>query len=391
MATYTPPTELLPIFDSSVYVADTTPLTIGEANKKYVKYPTAQGITTFPSGLKTNIIDTTDSTGSTNISLYPSVGNCVLDIGPIFGLPGTSTLMRLGPGGNVNLQLGANSSGSKTFIQYIDAIVIGSAVSLYTTLTSTLNFGLLSGLINIGTTAPSSSIITLGNANTIVRALGSVNMNTINSLTASTVMNIGTQNTSGEINIGTNTDRTGILHLGDGDSASGGVHINNGTASTGNTQIMNGSSGSGNLNLGSVANSVVINVNRPLTINYNPSVLSTGTQIGYTYTPTVSWTTSASSSICSQSLTQGIYQLNFSISTTGTFVDNFIYLYNTTPSSPIPSLSYRIPFIRTGASYNLCSGSSIVKMTTTQTLYLVNYSANSQTGSSGEVYITRIG
>ena len=390
MATYTPPTELLPIFDSSVYTADTTPLTVGEANKKYVKYPTAQGLTTFPSGINTNKIDTTDSTGSTNISLYSSATNCILDIGPIFGIPGQSTLMRLGPGGNVNLQLGANSAGSKTFVQYIDAIIIGSAVSLYTTLTSTLNFGLLSTAINIGTTAPSSSAITLGSSTSRINALGSVSMNLINPSTASTIMNIGTTNT-GEMNIGTNTDRTGILHLGDGDSASGGIHINNGTASSGNTQIMNGSSASGTLNLGSVANSVVINVNRPLTLNYNPSVLSTGTQIGYTYTPTVTWTTSSSSAICSQSLTQGIYQLNFSISTTGTFVDNFIYLYNETTPSPIPSLSYRIPFIRSGASYNLCSGSSIVKMTTTKTLYLVNYSANTQTGSNGEVYITRIG
>jgi hypothetical protein len=76
MATYTPPTEILPIFDSSVYQTDATPLTVGEANKKYIKYPTAQGLSTFPSGIKTNSIanitpgdDMTIGADSTNINI----------------------------------------------------------------------------------------------------------------------------------------------------------------------------------------------------------------------------------------------------------------------------------------------------------------------------------
>jgi hypothetical protein len=369
MATYTPPTEILPIFDSSVYVSDITPLTVGEANKKYIKYPTAQGLSTFPSGIKTDLISPLTDT-SNPILFNGTTGNIYI---------GTSSAS-VSLGGTLGV----------VYITNLYSPVIGLSRNIYPTGTDIINLGSLSTAINIGTTSAPSSAITLGSSTSRINALGSVSMNLINPSTSTTIMNIGTTNTV-EMNIGTNTSRTGILHLGDGESSTGGVHVNNGSTATGNTQIMNGTSQSGNLNLGGVDNTVNINVNRPMTINYNPSSLSTGTQIGYTYTPTVTWTNSSSSSICSQSLTQGIYQLNFSISTTGTFVDNFIYLYNTTTPSPIPSLSYRIPFIRTGASYNLCTGSSIVKMTSTQTLYLVNYSANSQTGSNGEVYITRIG
>jgi hypothetical protein len=368
MATYTPPTELLPIFDSSVYVADTTPLTIGEANKKYVKYPTAQGLTTFPSGLNTTTIS---STLTTVKNLWNDIAGYILmgDQSAIIGIGGLTT---------------------NTYIQNIESS-IGTIRKLWATNSDEIDIGTYSSNIVIGTNAPAYSLIGLGNASTVVRSYGALELSTINTIDPTFTMNIGTFLSSGLLNLGTYLTRSGVIHIGDGESSTGGIHINNGSSASGNTQIMNGTSQSGNLNLGGVGNTVNINVNRPLTINYNPSSLSTGTQIGYTFTPTVTWTTSASSSICSQSLTQGIYQLNFSITTTGTFVDNFIYLYNTTSPSPVPSLSYRIPFIRTASSYNLCSGSSIVKMTTTQTLYLANYAANSQTGSNGEVYITRIG
>lgn len=43
MADYSPPTENLPIFDSSVFTTDDKPLTYNDAKKKFLRYPNAQG------------------------------------------------------------------------------------------------------------------------------------------------------------------------------------------------------------------------------------------------------------------------------------------------------------------------------------------------------------
>jgi hypothetical protein len=43
MATYSPPTEDLPIFDNLVFLSDDTPVTIGYANTHYLRFPNAQG------------------------------------------------------------------------------------------------------------------------------------------------------------------------------------------------------------------------------------------------------------------------------------------------------------------------------------------------------------
>lgn len=43
MADYTPPTEQLPIFDSSVFLTGDQPLTQNQADKRYLRYPNAQG------------------------------------------------------------------------------------------------------------------------------------------------------------------------------------------------------------------------------------------------------------------------------------------------------------------------------------------------------------
>jgi hypothetical protein len=43
MASYTPPTENLAIFDPRVFTNDITPITTGEGDKRYLRFPTAQG------------------------------------------------------------------------------------------------------------------------------------------------------------------------------------------------------------------------------------------------------------------------------------------------------------------------------------------------------------
>ena len=43
MADYKPPTEQLPIFDSSVFLSGDQTLTQNQADKRYLRYPNAQG------------------------------------------------------------------------------------------------------------------------------------------------------------------------------------------------------------------------------------------------------------------------------------------------------------------------------------------------------------
>ena len=367
MATYTPPTEILPIFDSSVYVSDLTPLTIGEANKKYIKYPTAQGLSTFPSGLKTDTILPITESGTQ--SLYNGA------LGDIY--IGTSAQ---------SVSIGGITS--PIYFNNLYSPITGLPRNLYPTGTDIINLGSLSTNINLGINSASSSSITLGSSTSIINALGSVSMNLINPSTSTTTMNIGTTNTV-DMNIGTNTSRTGTLHLGDGDSSSGAIHINNGSSSTGNTQIMNGTSGTGTLNLGSTAvgNSVVINVNRPLSLIYKPSSTSVGT-LGYVYSPTYTWRTNANQTVATQALPIGVYQMTFSISLTGTFTALYLYISGVV----LPTTTYKFPLI-SSVSFSICSGSAIIRCNTAQTFDLCVSTNNSLTGTSGngEVNIVRIG
>jgi len=77
MANYNPPTENLPIFDKEVFSNEDTPLTIGYADKHYLKYPNAQGTenlaaivvngsSTFNSTITANNTSTFNSTITSN-------------------------------------------------------------------------------------------------------------------------------------------------------------------------------------------------------------------------------------------------------------------------------------------------------------------------------------
>jgi len=67
MATYDPPTEILPIFNQSVFTTSDTALTIASADKRYLKFPTGQGIETLP-GLVVNNTNTTFNTSRLHIN-----------------------------------------------------------------------------------------------------------------------------------------------------------------------------------------------------------------------------------------------------------------------------------------------------------------------------------
>ncbi len=157
MASYSPPTENLAIFDSSVFLTGDEPLTYNQAVKKFLKYPTAQGtenlLTTNVNGLLTanaNIDITQNSeikwdnilnnylinqrlpkvitTGGRNVSLGHSAlhdidtGNDNIAIGFNAGSKITSSIGNLCIGtragenlnSNYNLLLGSNSGQNIT-------------------------------------------------------------------------------------------------------------------------------------------------------------------------------------------------------------------------------------------------------------------------------------
>lgn len=69
MTDYSPPTETLPIFDSSVFSAQDSTITQADADKRYLRYPTAQGTENF-TDLTVSGTETVKSTsGTTDISM----------------------------------------------------------------------------------------------------------------------------------------------------------------------------------------------------------------------------------------------------------------------------------------------------------------------------------
>jgi hypothetical protein len=269
----------------------------------------------------------------------------------------------------------------------------GAAVSLYTDNNNAIAMGTTSTAITIGTSQASTNTIGIGASGSIISipgasTLGSIACTAINSTAAATTMNIASTST-GIVTLAVSANRTGVLNLGDGNSSTGAVHINNGSSSSGNTRIMNGTSQSGELTLGGVGNTVVIAVNRPLTLGYSSYPITTSSQMGYTTSPTITWTGTQFTTIAtSASLPPGNYIWTFSISLTGTFVNNFIYFGSNVFNTELDS--YRTPFIDTAGSYSICAGSYTFCNQTARTVSLTNYSTNSQTLSQGYWNIVRL-
>jgi hypothetical protein len=133
-------------------------------------------------------------------------------------------------------------------------------------------------------------------------------------------------------------------------------------------------------------NAGTINLNKPLTVGYNPSTLVAG-QIGYTYAPSITWTNLGDTTIASQSLPAGVYMVSWNIQTNGAFINNFLYIFGLT----LPTDALRWAFVYTGlGSVNVCAGSVVSYFTTTSTLQMRNFATNIQTGGPAVLYITRI-
>jgi hypothetical protein len=125
-------------------------------------------------------------------------------------------------------------------------------------------------------------------------------------------------------------------------------------------------------------------INTPIQLGYS-SIPNSITMIGGSYSPTVTWTNSSDTVICSQSLPVGVYLLSFNIQTDGLFSPNFLY------PSGIPGMNERWPFQYTGYStVNSCHGSLIIQNNSPSIFTLKNAYVNTQTGENMVCYLTRI-
>jgi len=126
MASYTPPTELLPIFDNSVFIHDTgTGLTQTQADALYLKKTvadTATALETFSAGIRTNDINPISTTGRMTIGTV----NGADQISPF--LPAIT----VGKGGQTT-RIGNTVTSGKLQVNNIDTISLAQSMVIGST------------------------------------------------------------------------------------------------------------------------------------------------------------------------------------------------------------------------------------------------------------------
>jgi hypothetical protein len=265
MATYPPPTETLPTFNSTVFTAPLLDaLTIAEADARYLKFPISQGgetisgdLTVTGEVLTTSVIDTIDDVaGSLQIGTnFARTGEIRIGGSQSTGVGRT---INIGTTASVGTLCPVNIAGS--------AITIGSAntstISVNPNVTSALNLGntMTGGTLSVGQSGATSSstVISIGNGS---NQTGNIN--------------IGTGGTTfKQITIGNITGAGGTLILGSQTisvaNTSNTTALNLGTGMTGGAVILGGTTGG----------TSTLTVNRPIAPAYLPSAIGT-TNIGY--------------------------------------------------------------------------------------------------------------
>ena len=292
MATYPPPTETLPTFNSTVFTSPLTDgLTVAEADLRYLKFPSSQGGETINGNLVVSGTTTVDTIAGSAVGTAVSLYNEASRTGAIsIGAGGTGsriiTINRSG-GGNTNINgwtiVGSNNILNTTGDIQIDTtggagrgLYLGSSIStgpvyIGNAMTSGTIFigngASQTGAINIGTGNTTSSLpITIGNQS---GAFGSVDIGTttITVGKSNTATNNIQTSTSGTLNLKT-TSTGGAINMGTG-MTSGTINIGrtDATASTTTISIATGSSQTGAIDIGTGSS------NKDITIG---SVLSTG-------------------------------------------------------------------------------------------------------------------
>jgi hypothetical protein len=353
------------IFNSEYYQdEDTTGFSQDQADLRYLKKnitDTATALETFSGGIKTNSIEPINDTDTLNIATVSTTATNVINIGNTTTNEQTLNL------NSKTINMGDTSVPSAVNI-LSTSVIIGNPTS------GTISFG--SSAITTQIT-PSTSSMYISN---ISPANGDFNLCLLQ--------------VTGILNIGTATGRTAAINIGTGKNTSSAQTINIGSSNAS-------------------ATGQIININRPLNINYLLSAPTTFFQMGYTTVypvpPTVvtvplsSTTKSTIQTITS--LPAGIYMISMGVkcvyTTTsgGTHcdVDNFEFGLTTDPltSDYLPCLGYKDSTLNTVNQFNSnnifnCSG--ILKNTAATTYYFTILATFDKVINTNPfINITRIG
>jgi hypothetical protein len=303
-------------YNSAYFTSIDSGLTIAQANAKYLKKTVADTATateTFSSGILTDAINPTTTTGTIQIGQTATNSNV-----EIAAQASRSTVLHLGDG---NLSSGGihigNGNGASNNVQILN----GNYASFQT-----------AGDVNIlsGTFDPN---VNGGNCNLFTGSSGTL---TVGSLTA-TAINFGKKTTftqglvcssleavatNSTLAFGANLQADGAITIANNALQTGGINIGaKGRAVSNNNIAIGGASQtatiySSTLNIG--VSGGTLNVNAPLTPGYNPSAITSG-KIGYSITPTYNTpfnlTASVVKNIATYSLPIGVYFIQASILT----------------------------------------------------------------------------
>ena len=268
MASYNPPIESLPIFDNSVFttLSSSAVLTVGTANLLYLRktYPdTATAIETFNAGILTSIVN--GQTSNSNMNIATNITGGTINVGTANV---RTSVLHLGDGDYL-------SAGANTHINNGVSNASNTNIMNGTSTTGTCNImtgSTSSGIINIATGTGSSSVniatgtttgaVNIGNTSNIVTMTGSqVNINT-------PLAYIANGSTSLEFASSTNNAYIDFHSSGNVVDYDARILSSGGTSTTGNGLL--------------VLYASLIQMNAPIVLNYTPSLITSGTQLGYT-------------------------------------------------------------------------------------------------------------
>ena len=351
MSVANPPTENLPIFDTSVFTSDTTSLTTADADLRYLRFPTSQGSETISANLVVSgdaTINGTSTLGVTNVS-----GTATIN-GGIFSQSSPQYKLDY-PVNSGRYDFYANTAGGvSTRGGKIDATGVYT-INKFDTIddtAGTLDIGAnvaRTGAINIGASNPTANkSITIGNqlgtgtcATSLYGtslAVGSGNTTTtaIQCAVTGGAINIGTAGASSTITIGNNTAATSTI-----------ANLRS------NTINIQGSNNAGNLLIGSTMTSGTLTIGgsstntltiqRPIQLSSGADPASATSAIGYTY-PNVSAGTGVLAipaatytlSTGLRTLDIGVWLLSLNIDfVTAALVGNFNYNMGFMNSAPV--------------------------------------------------------
>ena len=241
---------------------------------------------------------------------------------------------------------------------------------------------------------------------------GGIKTTFLNGLSPIYNMEVCSNLTSGELYLGVDAGgtngRSGFIHIGDatnlvagagvainsGNTNPSSTNINTGTTSTGSVNILSGNTsngnvniktgtGAGSINLGNTAGTQTITFNRPQTLGYIPSSITTGlasTQVGNRYevvtngTGSTSATANTNASIQTWNIPIGVWMFECSFFVNSGFINQFEYSIGT--SATVTNFQTLNGAITTSAGGSQTRSSGvIVNSTAANPYFLVTKSA----------------